>query len=194
MFFFEKINFCSDEDRRKSQERPAGDVDPEHPGITVLTGDSFDEIVLQSTKHVLVALTAEWCGPCRMLKPHLYRLARMLEKSEDVVIAIMDVDKNDKDARFFPEKTVPNVKLFVQGSKRTPFSFRGPRTADGLLAFIREHTKIDVDNIVREAYPPFREKGGVAQLQRRMLAALMKERPVSNNRIDYVWIFFFEKN
>lgn len=72
--------------------------------------------MLRSTRHVLLTVTADCtlvdrvvvasqtelgpragCGPCKQLKPHLYRLARLFKDSEELQIAVMDADTNDKD-------------------------------------------------------------------------------------------------
>jgi hypothetical protein len=89
----------------------------------------------------------------------------------------MDADANDKDMRFFPERTVPNIKLFVRGNKRNPVTYRGPRIAHGLQQFLQQHTKIDVESLANEGYAPFKEKHGIGKLQRRLLGALLHSRP-----------------
>jgi thioredoxin-like negative regulator of GroEL len=164
-------------ERRKSAERPPGDADPAHPGLLVVTADTFDELVLRSEKHVLLAVTADWCGPCKQLKPHLYRLARLFADAGELAIAVMDADTNDKDARFLSEKYVPNVKLFVKGKKTKPIAYRGARVTDAILAFIGSNTAIDVEKLARQSYVEFRSAKGLVGVQRRMLGALLATRP-----------------
>ena len=39
------------------------------------TDENFDSLALKSDKVVLVDFWAEWCGPCRMVGPHVDALA-----------------------------------------------------------------------------------------------------------------------
>ena len=52
--------------------------------------DNFDKEVLQSDKRVLVDFNAEWCGPCKMLKPVLSEVA---EESDNYKIVSVNVDE-----------------------------------------------------------------------------------------------------
>ena len=49
-------------DRKRSAVRPADDLSPGHPGLKVVTRDSFDELIIESEAHCFVMLTADWCG------------------------------------------------------------------------------------------------------------------------------------
>ena len=44
-----------------------------------ITDATFDEVVLQSEKPVLVDFWAAWCGPCRMVGPIIEELSKDYE-------------------------------------------------------------------------------------------------------------------
>jgi len=78
-----------------------------------VTDDSFAEDVLTNDRPVLVDFWAAWCGPCKMVAPVLEEIAT--EKSEQLVVAKIDVDANPATARDFQVVSIPTLILFKGG-------------------------------------------------------------------------------
>ena len=68
---------------------------------------------------VLVDFWAEWCGPCKVLGPILERLAERHEG--EWVLAKLDTEKHNDVAARYGIRSIPNVKLFVDGEVSAEF-------------------------------------------------------------------------
>ena len=78
-----------------------------------ITDATFDKIVLQSDKPVLVDLWAAWCGPCRMVGPIIDELSN--EYDGKAVVGKVDVDSNQEFAAKYGVRNIPTVLLFKDG-------------------------------------------------------------------------------
>lgn len=74
---------------------------------------NFKELI-NSEQPVLVDFFAEWCGPCKMMKPVLEQVARNLDGKARILK--VDIDKNQKAAAQYKIQGVPTLILF-QGGK-----------------------------------------------------------------------------
>jgi thioredoxin 1 len=62
---------------------------------------------------VIVEFWAQWCGPCRMMKPVFESVAK--ENQSGVQMYTMDVDSNRELAGELGIRSIPTVKVFSNG-------------------------------------------------------------------------------
>ncbi|MGC8915960.1 MAG: thioredoxin [Thermoanaerobaculum sp.] len=78
-----------------------------------VTDQDFDEKILASGKPAMVDFWATWCGPCRIIAPHVEALAQ--EYAGRAVIAKLDVDQNRQTAIRFGIQSIPTLLFFKDG-------------------------------------------------------------------------------
>ncbi len=81
-----------------------------------ITDANFDEIVLKSTKPVLVDFWAAWCGPCRMVGPIIEEISTDFEGK--AVVGKLDVDSNQEFAAKYGVRNIPTVLVFKKRRNR----------------------------------------------------------------------------
>jgi thioredoxin 1 len=79
-----------------------------------ITDGNFEEVVMQSEKPVILDFWAVWCGPCRMIAPHVEDIYK--EFKDQAVVGKVDVDSNPEISDKFGIRNIPTV-LFLKNGK-----------------------------------------------------------------------------
>ncbi len=76
--------------------------------------DNFDKEVLSSDKPVVADFYADWCGPCKALRPILEELSG---EREDVKFVSVNIDDEDELADEYDVSSIPCVVVFKNGQE-----------------------------------------------------------------------------
>lgn len=137
-----------------SQEAPEDwDKNP----VKVLVSDKFDEVVMDTTKDVLVEFYAPWCGHCKQLVPIYDKLGERYANSDSVVIAKMDATANELEHTKI--NSFPTIYLFRKGDNKK-VEFRGERTLEGFSNFLdgKDAEDLDVKEDTEEEEKPSKDE------------------------------------
>ena len=79
--------------------------------IEITSKTQFDEAV-KSENLTIVDFWAVWCGPCRVLKPLLHKIA---SEHSEIQLLTVDVDSNQELAAEYDINSIPAVFMFKNG-------------------------------------------------------------------------------
>jgi len=79
--------------------------------IEITSKEQFDEAV-KSENLTIVDFWAVWCGPCRVLKPLLHKIAG---EHPEIQLLTVDVDANQELAAQYDINSIPAVFMFKNG-------------------------------------------------------------------------------
>lgn len=102
--------------------------------VADVTDASFSELVLKSSKPVVIDYWADWCAPCKQLSPIIEELAR--EHGDRVTFLKMDTNTNPQVPVQQGVLGLPTIQVFVGGE--VVKSFQGGKTKATLLKAIEE--------------------------------------------------------
>lgn len=95
---------------------------------------SFKELI-NSNKPVVVDFFAEWCGPCKTMKPILESVKSDLGDTTSIIK--VDIDKNQSAAQTYKIQSVPTLIIFKHG--KPVWRQSGVIQADQLKSIIKKY-------------------------------------------------------
>lgn len=118
---------------RRSQPKPRKNDGP----VKVVVGDTFQDIVFDPKKDVLVEFYAPWCGHCKQLEPKYKKLGKKYKSNEKLVIAKFDATNNDAPPEF-EFSGFPTIFFVPAGAEEggKPTVYEGARELKDMVEFL----------------------------------------------------------
>jgi protein disulfide isomerase len=135
--FLDRVKAGEVEQFLKSAEIPESNDAP----VKIIVGKTFNDIVLNNEKEVLVKFYAPWCGHCKTIAPHFDEAAERLANNPNIVIAKVDSTENEVSA--VDIQGFPTLKFWGKDKSQPPIDFNGERTADGIIQWLKDHTSYE---------------------------------------------------
>ncbi|KAK2151762.1 hypothetical protein LSH36_352g00009 [Paralvinella palmiformis] len=107
--------------------------------VKVVVAETFDDIVNDESKDVLIEFYAPWCGHCKNLAPKFEELGQKLAKETDVVIAKMDATANDVPSEY-EVRGFPTLYYAPKRSKSNPKKYDGGREVNDFIKYLAKES------------------------------------------------------
>lgn len=102
--------------------------------VVEVTDATFADVVLKSSKPVMVDYWADWCAPCKQLSPIIEELAG--EYGDKVTFAKLDTNANQQIPTQQGVLSLPTLQIFVNGE--VVKQFQGGKTKSTLIKALSE--------------------------------------------------------
>ena len=87
---------------------------------------------INNGEKLIVEFWAEWCGPCKMMKPIFERVAST--NTSEVQMYTMNIDNNREVAVTLGIRSIPTIKIFNSGQNvQTQFGVLNENQINGLV-------------------------------------------------------------
>lgn len=105
--------------------------------VKIVVGKSFEDIVLNNNKYVLLLAYAPWCRHCKKLEPEYDKLGEYFKGIDDVLIAKIDAMANQHE-KLHPNG-FPTILWYSPDRKDMPIEYMDNRDVKGFVEFIEKN-------------------------------------------------------
>ncbi|XP_067859461.1 thioredoxin domain-containing protein 11 isoform X4 [Heptranchias perlo] len=143
--------------------------------IAEVTTQTFDSVVLDAEKNVLLLYYTQWCGFCTVLNHVFIQVARLFYSNDGIIIARINVAKNDLPWEYMVDR-FPTILFFPSNRKDLSVKYPEdlPLTVPNLVRFILLHSAQLVHrDPLRSCNPDCIQKA--AELQKDRISQLERE-------------------
>ncbi|MGD8743011.1 MAG: thioredoxin [Granulosicoccaceae bacterium] len=132
---------------------------------------NFNDVVVGNSHKlpVLVDFWAEWCQPCQSLIPILHKLAE--DMAGQFILAKVNSDEQQELAQRYGVRSLPTVKLFVNGE--IVDEFMGVQPESQIVAMLDKYLVRESDNIMAAALQEYQQGNVEVAIQKMAEAAAM---------------------
>ena len=101
-----------------------------------LTDENFSKSIKESGKSSIVQFSADWCSPCKTLKPIMEEISK--EMSDKLNFFYMDIDSSPNVPTLFTIRGVPTLIIFDKNGEQKNLKV-GFSTKSNVKSFIEEN-------------------------------------------------------
>uniref|UniRef100_A0AAQ4NPF0 Protein disulfide-isomerase A3 n=1 Tax=Gasterosteus aculeatus aculeatus TaxID=481459 RepID=A0AAQ4NPF0_GASAC len=116
----------------KSEPIPERNTD----AVKVVVAESFDDVVNDQEKDVLIQFYSRSCSHCKKLEPVYRELAETLSSDPNIIVAKMNAGDNDVPLGY-DVQGYPTIYLAAVGRKEEPIRYEGGRELKDFLKFLK---------------------------------------------------------
>jgi protein disulfide isomerase family A protein 3 len=110
---------------------------------------TFDQMVNDPSKDVMVVFHAPWCGHCKAFLPKFQTAAEKLQKESKVLLATYDATANDIPDEYSIQG-YPTVFFVPRNDKKHPKVYDGARETDDVIRYIAASSTEELDGYDRQ--------------------------------------------
>lgn len=81
--------------------------------VIEITDETFDIVIKEQSKVIVLDFTAQWCGPCKMMSPVVELIATQFDGK--AIVGKLDIDENPNTAARFGIRNFPTFLFFKEG-------------------------------------------------------------------------------